>query len=296
MNIDLFFQYIVAGITYGTIYAVVAIGFNIIYNATGIINFAQGEFVMLGGMTAVSLHHFLPLPSAILAAVLITTIVGALIEVLFIRWLHRPSVLRMIIITIGLSILIREIALHIWGEGVKALPYFTGTSVSSIKLGGVFISPQVIWVVGISAVMVALLNFFFNYTIAGRQMRACSANREAARLCGINAKNMVTLSFALSAAIGALGGCIVSPITYVQYDSGTPLAIKGFTVAILGGLGNSFAAVAAGLLLGILESFSIWVMPAAYKDVIAISILLIILFVKPSGLFGSREAANLKEF
>jgi branched-chain amino acid transport system permease protein len=296
MNFDLFFQYIVAGITYGTIYAVVAIGFNIIYNATGIINFAQGEFVMLGGMTAVSLHHFLPLPSAILAAVLITTIVGALIEVLFIRWLHKPSVLRMIIITIGLSILIREIALHIWGEGVKALPYFTGTSVSSIKLGGVFISPQVVWVVGISAVMVALLNFFFNYTIAGRQMRACSANREAARLCGINAKNMVTLSFALSAAIGALGGCIVSPITYVQYDSGTPLAIKGFTVAILGGLGNSFAAVAAGLLLGILESFSIWVMPAAYKDVIAISILLIILFVKPSGLFGSREAANLKEF
>jgi branched-chain amino acid transport system permease protein len=296
MNIDLIFQYIVAGITYGTIYAVVAIGFNIIYNATGIINFAQGEFVMLGGMTAVTLHHFLPLPAAVLAAVIITMIAGGLIEVFFIRWLHKPSVLRMIIITIGLSILIRETALHIWGEGVKALPYFTGTSVTSVKVGGVFISPQVLWVVGISAVMVALLNVFFNYTIMGRQMRACSANREAARLCGINAKNMVTLSFMLSAAIGALGGCIVSPITYVQYDSGTPLAIKGFTVAILGGLGNSFAAVGAGLLLGILESFSIWVMPAAYKDVISISILLIILFIRPSGLFGSREAAKLKEF
>lgn len=196
----------------------------------------------------------------------------------------------------GLSILIREIALHIWGEGVRALPYFTGTSVTSIKLGGVFISPQVLWVVGISAVMVTLLSAFFNYTITGRQMRACSSNRDAARLCGINAKNMVTLSFMLSAGIGALGGCIVSPITYVQYDSGTPLAIKGFTVAILGGLGNSFAAVAAGLVLGILESFSIWIMPAAYKDVISISILLIILFVRPSGLFGSREAAKLKEF
>jgi branched-chain amino acid transport system permease protein len=296
MNIELFFQYVVAGITYGTIYAVVAIGFNIIYNATGIINFAQGEFVMLGGMTAVTLHRFLPLPAAVLAAVIITMIVGALIEVLFIRWLNKPSVLRMIIITIGLSILIREISLHIWGEGVKALPYFTGTSVTSIKLGGVFVSPQVLWVVGISAVMVTLLSVFFNYTITGRQMRACSANRDAARLCGINAKNMVTLSFMLSAGIGALGGCIVSPITYVQYDSGTPLAIKGFTVAILGGLGNSFAAVAAGLVLGILESFSIWIMPAAYKDVISISILLIILFVRPSGLFGSREAAKLKEF
>lgn len=296
MNFDLFFQYIVAGITYGTIYAVVAIGFNIIYNATGIINFAQGEFVMLGGMTAVTLLRYLPLPAAVLAAMIITMLVGGLIEILFIRWLYKPSVLRMIIITIGLSILIRETALHIWGEGVKALPYFTGTSVSSIKLGGVFISPQVLWVVGISAVMVALLNVFFNYTITGRQMRACSVNRDAARLCGINAKNMVTLSFMLSAAIGALGGCIVSPITYVQYDSGTPLAIKGFTVAILGGLGNSVAAVAAGLVLGILESFSIWVMPAAYKDVISISILLLILFVRPSGLFGSKEAANLKEF
>jgi branched-chain amino acid transport system permease protein len=107
---------------------------------------------------------------------------------------------------------------------------------------------------------------------------------------------MITLSFTLSAGIGALGGCVVSPMTYVQYDSGTGLAIKGFTVAILGGLGNSMAAVAAGMLLGILESFSIWIMPTAYKDVISISILLGMLFIKPSGLFGSEEASRLKEF
>ena len=213
MNLDLFLQYMVAGVTYGTIYGIVAVGFNIIYNATGIINFAQGEFVMLGGMTAVTLGRFLPLPAAILGAVLITMVVGALLEILFIRWLHRPSVLRMIVITIGLSILIRETALHIWGEGVRALPYFTGTSVTSIRLGGVYISPQVLWVVGISAVVVAILGGFFRFTLLGMQMRACSANRDAARLCGISAKNMVTLSFMLSAGIGALGGCIVSPIT-----------------------------------------------------------------------------------
>jgi len=296
MNLELLFQYIVAGITYGTIYAVVAIGFNIIYNATGIINFAQGEFVMLGGMTAVTLSGFLPLPAAILGAVIITMMIGGLVEIVFIRWLKSPSVLRMIIITIGLSIVIREVALHIWGEGVRALPYFSGTSVSSINLWGVFISPQVLWVIGISSVMVFFLSLFFNYTLTGRQMRACAANRDAARLCGINAGNMVTLSFMLSAAIGALGGCIVSPITYVQYDSGTPLAIKGFTVAILGGLGNSTAAVAAGMILGILESFSIWVLPAAYKDVVSITILLAILFIRPSGIFGDAEAARLKEY
>ncbi|PKL52357.1 MAG: branched-chain amino acid ABC transporter permease [Nitrospira bacterium HGW-Nitrospira-1] len=296
MNIELFFQYLVAGLTYGTIYAIVAIGFNIIYNTTGIINFAQGEFVMLGGMIAVTMNKFMPLPSAILAAVTLTMILGALIEIVFIRWLVKPSVLRMIIITIGLSIVIREGALHIWGESVRALPYFTGTEVSSIAIGGVFISPQVLWVIGVSSIAVVALNLFFNYTLPGRQMRACSANRDAARLCGISAKNMVTLSFVLSAGIGALAGCVVSPITYVQYDSGTGLAIKGFTVAILGGLGNSMAAVAAGMMLGILESFSIWVMPTAYKDVISIAILLLILFVRPSGLFGNKEAFSLKEF
>ncbi len=285
-----------AGITYGTIYAIVAIGFNIIYNATGIINFAQGEFVMLGGMTAVTLNQFLPLPLAILAAVVITTIVGAIIEIVFIRWLHKPSVLRMVIITIGLSILIRETALHIWGESVKALPYFTGSSVSSINLGGVYISSQVLWVIGIGGLAVAALTAFFNLTRLGRQMRACSANRDAARLCGIDTGNMVTLSFMISAAIGAIGGAVVCPITYVQYDSGTPLAIKGFTVAILGGLGNSTAAVGAGMILGILESFSIMVLPTAYKEAISIAILLAILFVKPSGMFGSAEAARLKEF
>ncbi len=296
MGIELFFQYLVAGLTYGIIYAIVAIGFNIIYNTTGIINFAQGEFVMLGGMTAVTLHGFLPLPVAIVTAVLITMAVGALVEIVFIRWLVKPSVLRMIIITIGVSILIREAALHIWGEGVRALPYFTGDEISSLALGGVRISPQVLWVVGVCSVMVVLLNSFFHYTFAGRRMRACAANRDAARLCGISAKNMVTLSFVLSAGIGALAGCVISPITYVQYDSGTGLAIKGFTVAILGGLGNSMGAVAAGIILGALESFSIWILPTAYKDAIAIAILLAVLFVRPSGLFGSADEARLKEF
>jgi branched-chain amino acid transport system permease protein len=296
MSLALLFQYLVAGITYGTIYAIVAIGFNIIYNATGIINFAQGEFVMLGGMIGVTLRALLPMPVAIAGAVIATMLVGALIEMLFIRWLRRPSVLRLIIITIGLSIAIRELALLLWGEGVRALPYFTGTAVTSLSVGDVHISPQVLWVLGISAVMVAALNFFFARTLLGRQMRACACNREAAQLCGISAKNMVTLSFVLSAGIGALAGCVISPITYVQYDSGSSLALKGFTVAILGGLGNSMAAVAAGLLLGTLESFSIWVIPAAYKDVIAISILLLILFVRPSGLFGNAEAARLKDY
>jgi branched-chain amino acid transport system permease protein len=296
MFLELFFQYLVAGMTYGTIYAIVGIGFNIIYNTTGIINFAQGEFVMLGGMTAVTLHAFLPLPLAILGAVLITMAVGGLIEIVFIRWLVKPSVLRMIIITIGISILVREAALVLWGERVRSLPYFTGNEISALSFGGVRVSPQVLWSLGVCAIVVVLLNLFFKFTMLGREMRACAANRDAATLCGIPTRNMITLSFVLSAGIGALAGCVVSPITQTQYAIGGGLAIKGFTVAILGGLGNSMAAVAAGFILGILESFSIWVMPTAYKDAISISLLLAMLFLRPSGLFGNREAFKLKDF
>ncbi|MDF1578064.1 MAG: branched-chain amino acid ABC transporter permease [Desulfurivibrionaceae bacterium] len=296
MTSELFLQYIFAGLTYGIIYAIVAIGFNIIYNTTGIINFAQGEFVMLGGMIAISLNPLMPLPLAIVLAVLITMVVGALIEIVFIRWLDKPSVLRLIIITIGISILIREAALHIWGEGVRSLPYFIGNEVSSVSIFGTRISPQVLWVMGVCTIMVILLSLFFRYTLMGQKMQACAANRTAATLCGINTRNMVTLSFMLSAGIGALAGCVMSPITYTEYGGGTGLAIKGFTVAIMGGLGNSMGAVAAGLLLGLLEAFSVSVVPLAFQDAISIAILLIILFVRPQGLFGRSETAGLREF
>jgi branched-chain amino acid transport system permease protein len=277
-------------------YAIIAIGFNIIYNTTGIINFAQGEFLILGGMIGISLSSFLPLPVAIAAAVIVTMGVGALIDFLFIRWLKQPTVLRLIVITIGVSILIRESMLHIWDEKVRTLRYFSGTEISSIKILGAYISPQVLWVLGISAVIVAALSLFFRLTLVGRAMRACSDNRTAARLCGIRASRMVTFSFMLSAAIGALAGCAISPLTQTQYNMGAPLAIKGFTVAILGGLGNSTAAVIAGLVLGLLEAFSIAVLPLAYIDAVSIAVLLVILFFRPSGLFGNREASALKDF
>ncbi len=296
MSFDQALQYIFSGITNGSIYAIVAIGFNIIYNSTGIINFAQGEFLMLGGMIAISFSQFMPLTLAVFFAVAITSVVGAFIDIVFIRRLKEPSVLVMIIITIGLSIIIREIALHIWDEKVRSLPYFTGNETTSINILGAYISPQVLWVLGISSIIVICLGLFFKYTVPGRSMRASASNKIAAQLCGINTKNMVTLSFVLSAAIGALAGCVISPITQTQYDSGTPLAIKGFTVAILGGLGNSTGAVIGGIIIGLLEAFSISILPLAYQDAIAITILLLILFVKPSGIMGSKEVSALKDF
>ncbi|MDA3955705.1 branched-chain amino acid ABC transporter permease [Oceanispirochaeta sp.] len=296
MSGEQFLQYIFAGITVGSIYAFVAIGYNIIYNTTGIINFAQGEFVMLGGMIAYTFSGFMPLLPAIVSAVLITALVGGIIENVFIRRMRKTSVMGMIVITIGISILLREAALYIWDEQIRALSFFTGSEVSSVNIFGARISPQVLWVLGVTVVIVSGLFFFLKYTLTGQAMRACSENPRAAKLCGIRTDKMVNLSFMLSAGIGALGGCVVSPLTQTHYAMGSDLAIKGFTVAILGGLGNPIAAVAAGLLLGLIEAFSISILPMAFKDVIAIVILLVILVAKPSGLFGSSQASSLKDY
>jgi len=288
-------QYLLSGITKGSVYALVAIGFNLIYSATGVINFAQGEFVMLGGMVAVTLAQYVPLPVAIAGAVTIVALVGCLLELALFRRLQRHSVLHLIIITIGLSIVIQEAALHIWDEKVRSLPYFTGNEISSVRFLGAAISPQVLWVLGTVALVVLALHVFLRYTLQGRAMRACSSNPEAAMLAGINIPNMRTLSFGLSAALGALAGCVISPMTMTHYEMGGPLAIKGFAAAILGGLGNPMAAVAGGLIVGVLESVSVSRLPAVYSDVAAFAILLLVLFVRPHGLFGAPSAESVRE-
>jgi len=294
-NGSLALQYLLSGVTKGSIYAVVAIGFNLIYSATGVLNFAQGEFVMLGGMVAVTLAYYVPLPVAVAGAVAIVALVGCLLEILFFRKLRRHSVLHLIIITIGLSIVMQEAALHIWDEKVRSLPYFTGNEVSSLKFLGAAISPQVLWVLGTVAVTVTLLHFFLKYSLPGRAMRACSSNPDAAMLAGINIPNMRTLSFGLSAALGALAGCVISPITMTHYEMGAPLAIKGFAAAILGGMGNPMGAVVGGLLVGILEAFAVSRLPAAYNDVAAFAVLLLVLFIRPHGLFGRPGAESVRE-
>jgi len=288
-------QYLLSGVTKGSIYAVVAIGFNLIFNATGVLNFAQGEFVMLGGMLAVTLTHFVSLPVAVTGAVLAVTVLGCALELLFFRPLRRHSVLLMIIITIGLSIVIQEAALHVWDEKVRSLPYFTGNEVSSVKMFGAAISPQVLWVLGTVGLAVAGLHVFLKFTLQGRAMRACSSNVEAAMLAGINTANMRTLSFGLSAGLGALAGCVISPITMTHYEMGAPLAIKGFAAAILGGLGNPMGAVVGGLLVGVLEAAAVSRLPAAYNDVAAFGVLLLVLFLRPHGLFGAKAAEQVRE-
>ena len=201
----------------------------------------------------------------------------------------------MVVITIGLSIVMQEAALHIWDEKVRSLPYFTGNEVSSLRFLGAAISPQVLWVLGTVAVTVVLLHLFLGYTLQGRAMRACSSNPEAAMLAGINIPNMRTLSFGLSAALGALAGCVISPITMTHYEMGASLAINGFAAAILGGFGNPMAAVAGGLMVGVIEAVVSVDWPAAYNDAVAFVVLLVVLFGRPRGLFGRAEGEAVRE-
>jgi len=289
-------QYVFTGLTLGSIYALVALGFTMIYNSTAIINLAQGEFVMLGGLLMVFFTLVLKLPMAIgfLATVLAVTAIGALFERLAIHPLKNASLITLIIITLAGSILFRGIAMFLWGKDPYVLPSFG--SEQPIQLWGAAIQPQILWVLGITVFVVLGITFFFKRTLVGKAMTACAFNPLAARLVGINVRKMVLISFGVSAALGAVAGVIITPITLMEYDRGPLLALKGFSAAVLGGLGSPPGAIAAGFLIGLLESLGAGLISSGYKDAIALFVLLLVLWIKPSGLFGSREESELKKF
>jgi branched-chain amino acid transport system permease protein len=285
-------QYLATGLTVGAVYALVALGFSIIYNASGVINFAQGEFVMIGGMSAVSLVATgLPLAIAVPLAVAATTLAGLALERLAIAPARGAPVVTLIIITIGASICLRGLATIVWDKKLHALPAFSGER--PIELLGATVVPQSLWVIGATAAIVAGLWWFFGRTRLGKAMLATAHNRLAAQLVGINVRHVLALAFGLSAALGALAGILVAPITLTSYDVGVMLGLKGFAAAILGGLGSGPGAVAGGLLLGVLESLSAGYLSSAYKDVIAFVILLGVLFVRPGGIAGAAAVERV---
>jgi branched-chain amino acid transport system permease protein len=278
-------QYVAAGLTAGSIYALVALGFSIVFNASKVINFAQGEFVMIGGMAAASLSAAgAPLPIAIPAAIVLATAIGLLLEKLTIEPAARADVTTLIIITIGASIFLRGVAQLVWGKGIRALPPLTGER--PIELGGASVLPQSLWVLGATLAIVAVLSWFFGRTRLGRAMLATSHNRLAAQLAGIDVRLVLFASFGLAAGLGAVAGVLIAPIAFTSYDAGVMLGLKGFAAAILGGLGNFHAAIAGGLALGLLESLGAGFVSSAYKDAISFVVILAVLFVRPDGLLG----------
>jgi branched-chain amino acid transport system permease protein len=280
-------QYVLSGLTVGCIFALIALGFNIIYNVTEVINFAQGEFAVWGGLVMVLLIQTLPLPLIVnfAVAVVLVSAIGGLIYLLTIRPLKSPSVLTMIMVTIAVAIILKGVAMFLFGKDPFALdPFSQGPP---LRVFGAYVFRQSLWVLGITLFLVAILTYFFQKTILGKAMSACADNPMAAGLVGISVTKMVLISFALSAALGAIGGIIMTPITLMEFDRGPMLALKGFGAAIMGGLGNFYGAVIAGLILGLLESISTGFISSSYKDAVALIVLLLVLFIRPSGLFGS---------
>jgi branched-chain amino acid transport system permease protein len=285
-------QYLISGLTVGSTYGLAAMGFTIIFNTTGIVNFAQGEFVMLGGMLSVVLVRLgLSLPLAVVLAVAGAGLVGAAMERLTIRPVRAAPAINLVIITIGVSILLRGAVMLLWGKDTYALPAFSGERPMAVL--GAAMLPQTVWVLAITLALIAGLKTFFSRTIYGKGMLACSYDPKAASLIGVSVERMALLSFLLSALVGAVGGAILAPITMTSYDVGILLGLKGFAACILGGLGNPFGAAAGGLILGVLESFGAGLVSSGYKDAFAFIILLALLFLKPSGLFGRAESERV---
>lgn len=280
-------QFLVTGITVGSTYALVGLGFALIYNASDVVNFAQGEFVMLGAMIAIALLSAgWPLPLAAIAATLLTVLACLLLERFAIEPSAGASVVSTIIITIGAAIFLRGVALLLWGKGFHSLPPFSGDA--PLHLGGATLLPQSLWVLGLTVLLVGLVHLFFNRTLLGKALLACSFNRTAAQLVGINVRVMLRLAYGLSAGLGASAGILIAPITFSSYDAGIMLGLKGFSAAIVGGIGHPMGAVAGGLLLGVLESLSAGLISSGYKDAIAFLFVLLVLFFQPTGLFGHK--------
>jgi branched-chain amino acid transport system permease protein len=289
--LELLAQAIASGLAIGCVYGLIGIGFCVIYNASGIVNFAQGAFVMLGGMvTYVGLSRYgLPLPLAALVSIAAVSAFGVVVERLVIRplWNRQSTMFVMILATLAAQIVIERLTQLTAGDQPRTLPMFT--DFPPVRLFGVALSYQFFWIVGCSLLVIGGLTWFFANTKTGKAMRACSINAEAASLQGIPVSRMLALSFALSAGLGALAGVLVTPTQYTSFNVGVPFAISGFIAAIVGGFGRPLGALIGGVLLGVGQSLAVVVLGAAFKNVAALSILLIFLFIRPTGVLGAAK-------
>ena len=288
-------QALFAALSVGSMYALVAMGVCLIYNSTNVINFAQGEFVMLGGMTMVALYGEMnwPLYLAIPGSIAITVVVGMAMMKVAYRPGKSTSLISVLIITIGASLFISGSATHVWDAEIHRFPAFSGDT--PINLLGAAIAPQSLWVIGITTIVVLFLVFYFQFTIQGKAMKACALDRTAASLLGIRVKGMVLLAFAMSAALGAVAGIIVTPLTMTSAAGGMLLAIKGFSAAMLGGMGSIVGAVIGGFVFSFLESFAATFISTTLKELVTFIVIINVLLFMPRGIMGARVKEGLEE-
>ncbi|MCP1677610.1 branched-chain amino acid ABC transporter permease [Kerstersia gyiorum] len=287
-------QIILSGLGTGSIYALIAVGFNIIFKSTGALNFAQGEWVMMGGLLAAFCFNDAQMPvwQACLLAGLAVAVIGGLTERLLIRPLLNQTPFAITLVTVGIALLSKSLVMLSLGKNPVGYPGLSQTAF--VPLWGASVATQTLWILGITLVFMILAQLFFNHTRWGCAMRAAAANPAAAALVGIRHHRVVLGSFIIAAAaVGGLAGTIITPLTLMSYDSGAMLGFKGFSAAMLGGLGSLFGATLGGLLLGLLEALVSGFITSQFKDAAAFLVLLLVLVLRPQGLLGKAEVTKL---
>ncbi len=285
-------QFLFSGLTTGSIYALMAVSLVIVYKVSRLICFAQGEFFVIGALTMTTLvSKGLPMPLAFVLAVLTATVLGALVERILIRPIQDSGIGTLIVMTVAISLTLRGLALVIWGKESHVLkPYTAG---NPIQVLGATLMPQVLWIIGITMVVLFVIWFFFEKTALGVAMRACAENRLGASLMGISTQRAAILSWAWGSAIGALAGMAVAPLLFMQYGSGVMPMVKGFIAMSMGGLASIVGAVVAGYLLGLIEAYTVGLVSSQFSDPIVFSILIIVLIFRPNGLFGAKWSRDV---
>jgi branched-chain amino acid transport system permease protein len=287
--VDVLFLQVIAGLTVGALYAAVALGFTLIWNALRIVNFAQGDLVMLGGFVGWTLFVVLnwPFPVAFVGAVLVMALFGVVMQQLIIRPIVRAEWYTAMLVTLGASIVFQNAARFIWGAAPVSFPsIFGGTP---LELGPVFIIPQNLWILAIVCGLMLLQHAFFARTSLGKAMSAVAQDREMASMLGINVNVMLALTFALAAGLAAAAGVLIAPLVYLQYPMGIGITLKAFAATIIGGFGNVAGAIVGGLLLGVVESLAAGFISSDYKDAIAFVVVIGMLLIRPEGLLRADE-------
>jgi branched-chain amino acid transport system permease protein len=291
VDFSVFVQLLLPGLTTGCVYALVALGFVLCANVSGVVNFAQGEYVMLGGVVAAFLvPRGVPVPFAIAAAVALGAGLGTLQERLTLAPVRSSPDFIQITITLGVAVVLRGLALIAFGKDPLSMPGFSGDGV--FQIAGAAVPMQSLWVWGATALMLGAMFFFLMRTNPGRAVRACSINLQAARLMGVDAERLTLFVFAVAGATAALAGAVIAPIVLATWDAGIAYGLKGFIGAILANFRSPLVAVLGGLGIGMLESFAAGYVSSGYKDAIVYGVLLAYLLLR-GGVFVFGRASLL---
>ncbi|MER2535034.1 MAG: branched-chain amino acid ABC transporter permease [Rhizobiaceae bacterium] len=284
----IYLQLLVQGLAIGAIYGLVALGFVLIINTVNVVNFAQGEFLMLGGFVGLTFGALLGFPywAVLVCTVIVFAILGTVFDKVIYQPLRGGDFATHLIGTLAAALIIRNVAQHIWGP--EARSYYEPFHQKIFDVGGVLINPQHLLILAMTVLLVAGLYYFLFRTGLGRLMRATAQDRETARLLGVKVKHVGTLTFSMSLAMGGVAGVMVAPLFLVDLNVGFIAGLKAFIATIIGGWGSIPGALAGGLLVGLVEIFATHFFTAAFKDPVAFAVLMLFLIVRPSGIFSER--------